>query len=659
MEVKTKTRLAWLWPLLILALPMLLTLFTGRLSDPDDDWVIASLVAGRYGAQACPYVNLVLFQALALPARVLGINAYGIFQVAATLAAFAALGVAFFRRLELPVAAALFSLLVFGFWHSSMVAYNYTYNSALCAWAGILLLDLFGRRLAGRWAAVCGALLWWLGFMWRKESALLSLPFAGLYLAYCLWKSRPDWKSVLKRILPWAGLALGLTGICLVLDQWMWSAPEWAEYAAFNKARTTLVDYRTAPWSEAREELEPLGISENDYWCATNWIFADPEFFTLERMQAMAQQASTPTVKEMAGIFASYVVRLPLVVRSALIFLIFCVACLILSGPLEWLTALCAGLGGLACSAVFMWLGRMGDGMLLTRAADVIWLSAICCTVMLLSRKPVCRKRWFRAAGYAAAVFFILYNVVRILPWLEQPDWLTHAPAIQDEAVAKILEQEQGYYLWEVNRAAGHLNGAYGNARLPEEAFDQFNGTLGGWTERAPFLEEHRARLGISNPMRALVERQDVYLVDQYSEGRILTYVREHYEPEAALSAAQQLEEDVWALKITPPLAARKEQPLQWQIRWDGKVARDDAKGWYQVSGSTQELPEGTRLWLQLTDQNGVERCFLLMRQEEAFSGGLYLDDLSLEGSLTARLLWQQSDGEFIRSADAVTLLPA
>lgn len=662
MELKTKSRLGWLWPLLILALPALMTLFTGRSSDPDDDWVIATLVAGRYGAQACPYVNVVLFQALALPARALGINAYGLFQAAVTLAAFAALGIAFFRRMEQPVAAALFALLVFGFWHNSMVAYNYTYNAGLCAWAGILLLDLFGRGLARRWAAVCGVLLWWLGFLWRKESALLSLPFAGLYLACCLWKHRAKAGRICRRVAPWAGLALGLAAACYGLDRWAGSSPEWAEYAAFNQARTALVDYQTAPWSEARADLEPLGISENDYWCATNWVFADPEFFTAERMQAMARYQVTPSPEQLAGIVASYVLRLPLVVRSALIFLLFCAACLVLSGPLEWLTALCAGLGGLACSAFFLWAGRMQNGLLLTRVADVIWLSAICCTAMLVGRKPVCGKRWFRAAGYAAAAVFVLYNGVRILPWLERPDWMTGAPAVQDEAVAAILEQQDGYYLWDVNRAAGHLNGAYGNARLPSEDFDRFNGTLGGWLEGSPFLTEYRQQLGLSNPMRALVERQDVYLVDQFHPERILTYIQQHYAPGAALSAARQLEEDLWALKITPPLTAQRDRPLEWTLAWDGvwngTITREDDGRWYQVSGRAWGLPEDAELWLRLTDQAGTEHCFLLMRQGEVFCGILDLDDLSLEGALTARLLWQQEGGDLEQSADTVSLAP-
>lgn len=656
MKVQTKPRLAWLWPLLILGLPALMTLFTGRLSDPDDDWVIATLVAGRYDAGLCPYINPVLFRALALPARALGINAYGIFQAAATLAAFAALAIAFFRRMDRPVAAALFALLVFCFWHNSMVAYNYTYNAALCAWAGILLLDLYGRGLAGRWSAVCGPLLWWLGFLWRKESALLSLPFAGLYVLYCLWKHRDGWRTAARAVLPWAALALGLAGACFGLEQALWAAPEWAEYTAFNKARTAIVDYRTAPWNEARADLEPLGISENDYWCATNWNIADPEFFTLERMQAMADQKITPTAGELARMFGAYVLRLPFVVRSALVFLLFCGACLLLAGPLEWLTALCAGLGGLACCAYFMWAGRYENGLLLFRVADVIWLSAICCTALLLTAGPVCRKRWFRLAGYAAAVFFVAFNGLRILPWMEAPDWMTGAPPVQDEAVARILEEKQGYYLWEVNRAAGHLNGAYGNARLPDETFDQYNGTLGGWMEHAPFLLEYRDRLGVSNPMRALVERQDVYLVDQFHPEKILAYVKQHYQPDAALCAAEQLEEGLWALKITPPLTPEEEVPLDWEVHSEGAAEQEGAEGWYRVSGRAEEIPADAALWLSLADGTGKERCFCLIRQGDDFSGALYLDDLSPENGLTARLLWQQPGGRLSQSTDAQTL---
>lgn len=656
MKLQTKCNLAWLWSLLLLGLPALMTVFTSRLSDPDDDWGIAMLIAGRYDATLCLYINPVLFWALAIPARVLEINAYGLFQMAATLAAFAALALAFFRRMERPVAAAMFSLLVFCYWHNSMVAYNYTYNAALCAWAGILLLDLFGRELAGRWAAVCGALLWWLGFLWRKESALLSLPFAGLYLAYMLWKNRSDWRGAAKRILPWLGLVLGLAGASFALERALWSAPEWAEYADWNQARTAIVDYNTAPWSEAKENLEPLGISENDYWCANNWIFADPEFFTLERMQAMADQKVNPDVGELVHLVGSYFLRLPFEVRSCLVFLLFCVACLVLGGPLEWLVALCAGLGGLACSAYFMWAGRCQNGLLLPRVADVIWLSGICCVVMLLQNKTVCTKKWFRLAGYAAAVLFLAYNGVRILPWMQLPDWMTGAPKVQGEAVANILERQDAYYLWDVNGAASYLNGAYDNSRLPEEEFDRFNGTLGSWVEHAPYLQEFRQQLGIANPMRALVEQQDVYLVDNLNPQRILTYVQEHYQRQAALSAAVELEEGLWALKITPPLCAQAQQPLEWAVRSDGQPEQDGAQGWCLVSGQAAGLPQDAVLWLCLSDESGTKRCFRLIQQQDGFSGALYLEGINTEAMLTARLMWQQPGGELVESDSTVAL---
>ena len=206
---------------------------------------------------------------------------------------------------------------------------------------------------------------------------------------------------------------------------------------------------------------------------------------------------------------------------------------------------------------------------------------------------------------------------------------------------------EKHVYVWNIYSAYNRVQQAYGLTALPERDFFSHNTILGGYHEHSPYMKKSRAAMGIQNPMRALVENENVLLADDYEPERILRYVQQHYEPEAALSSAKDLG-DFWALKITPPMQSEERKPIEWEMQ-PLQNAPTSRSGWYTTRGKAKGLPSDGALWLRASRADGKNRCYRLVRGENGeFTAGLYLDWAEPQ-ELTFTLLWQQ-DGKIMES---------
>lgn len=642
------------WPAVfaagLLAL-FVLSFFAGPHSQPDDDWTTSYLVAGSLGEQVMnPHMEPALFQTLKLLAHAVPwLNVYEAFRISMVMGAFAAIAVCMFHMIQPTAALFLSALFVFVYWNDTMVRYNYTFSVGLCAGAAVLLLYCYGSGRMKRAAVVFGGAFWLTAFGWRREAALLLVPYGALLLfapfLQAAWEKR-KLRPERGRVYALACIAVLNVGLVLYSGAF-WSQPEWKEYQKFNRARVTLVDYSVAPWEEAKEELEPLGITANDYWCAQNWILADPEVFSLERLEAMAAQKITA---DQGGNFfeqaAEYFIRAPLRVRACSAFLLAAILVFVTGGVWQWLTVLCAAGGSCLISLYFLWQGRLID-----RVEAVIWLGALC--VAATQVRPFAR-RGKRIIGTACGITGMLLLAMvgwRMLP-LEGPNGLLRAEFEVTEPVALATMKSGDYYLWDVTQEDMVWIRAYGNLHLPDPEFYRCNGGLGGWTEGSPGLKALRQELGLENPIRALIENEKVYMVNAYSPIGVLHLIQEHYEPQAGLSAAQQLDGNTWALKFTPPFSGGEERPTEWSMESLTPVRTEKAENWYVVRGSAAELKTAEQLWLRIENAMGESRCYrLIARQDGSFDTGLYLDWADPDQGLSYTLLWRE-EGKMFESAD-------
>ncbi len=631
-----------------------LSFFCDPHSEPDDDWTYSYLIAGRMGPLGTNhYMNPALVGVLKAISRVLPwINVYEVFRVTLVMAAFAALCLCLFRILQPPCAFAMSALLVFVYWKDTMLTYNFTFTAGLCAAAGALLLCCYATEKMHAAAGVCGALLWLVGFAWRWETAILLLPYACLLMAAHWMQHRRSaaltaGKRFWKRLLACAAAVTVCMAAAAAYGEWFWTQPGWNEYLRFDDARSAAVDFTLAPWEEAKKELEPLGVTKNDYWCAQNWIIADTEAFDLQTMEAIGEQKVTVDRAEgFGGQTLQYILRSPLKIRACAAFVLAALLVAFTGGLWQWLTILCAAGGSYAISLYFLWQGRLID-----RVEAVIWLGAIC--VAATQIRPLRRrgKRVAAAACGAGGALLLAVTGWRMLP-LTAPNGLLLAEYEPSDPAALATMEDDSYYLWDVLAGGTAWKNAYGNVHLPAKEFLEHNGWLGGWTEGSPALAQLRKKLGMENPMRALAEKENVYMVNDRCPDKVLLFIQEHYEPQAALSVGRQLGENVWALKFTSPLKAQEVMPVEWEL--GGLTAAEDAlaPNWYTLAGSAEGLEQAQAIWLRVQSPGGGSRCYRLAEQGGGkFLAGMYFDWTNPEEDFQYTLMWQK-DGRIYESAD-------
>ena len=123
-----------------------------------------------------------------------------------------------------------------------------------------------------------------LGIMYRKgvylSTICLFIPFIIFYIKRILTKAHLI-------VVVWLFFLFTITSF--VNDQAYHNSEQWEEYSEFNKNRAQVVDNIVVNYAENQEKLQEIGLSENDLKCVYQWIFADKEVFSADRMQKLAE----------------------------------------------------------------------------------------------------------------------------------------------------------------------------------------------------------------------------------------------------------------------------------------------------------------------------------------------------------------------------------
>ena len=138
-----------------------------------------------------------------------------------------------------------------------------------------------------------GALLLIFGLCLRKECFFLATLFAGIFIAG-IWIRELSLrgrgaikeliKSYMKTFVPVFAVSFGLILLNTLACQ---SDGEWVRFTEYNDTRTELIDYRfdLLDYERYGEELEALGVSENDALLYLTWQFGDDSVFSVSKMR--------------------------------------------------------------------------------------------------------------------------------------------------------------------------------------------------------------------------------------------------------------------------------------------------------------------------------------------------------------------------------------
>jgi hypothetical protein len=555
------------WRRLVLALffsavVCLFLVFCVNPSNTDDDWSISLYLSGRIpGEGLCLFVNAALSQLIyALNASLPSANWFFAVEHLSSFLAFAVLvygALTYMRPASGMILVGLVCVFVMPYCIASS---NYTYVSALATCAGGCLLvgevREGGCRILEAVAAV-GMLA--LGMCWRFEmflpcSAFVCLAWAWTFLFERDWKSRGPFKAAV--IVP-ALVVLLVCGGLHAYDRATWQQDGWRQWDEYNVPRQKTSDYELLGYDEAKETLDAIGLSENDYWLIQNWGNADSDVFNAQVLAKVAELRVPPFGggASLASVFASYV---SMCARRWRFFLPLILA-LAFARPARrrtWIPLSLELVVAFSACLYFLAVGR-----LLPRVEDPIWLLALSMGLVLAGRRRlavgendgVASRGGLSAARQAASVLppvlLLCCLVSMVMRWVpsfsvggfersfQQASYVAAGP------FSTYVESHPGDHYVIESGVMSLFDMEYEHRYLPAEELESRTMSLGGWGSGSPFRRAQCAAVGATNPYQALLTGSSTYLIAREAmASRVLEFLRQHYDATATCSQVDSLE---------------------------------------------------------------------------------------------------------------------
>lgn len=527
--------------------------------ETNDDIVFAEFGSGLRGVKTPRLVfqNYILGLVYRLLYQVTGrLPWYTIVQYAVLVAAFSAVTYVFMNRLKGYWGLYLSFILLWVFGYESYIHIQFTKTAGIAAAAAVLLLfHVITSEKFCVWETVAGFLLGLTGFMYREDQFFASsalMAGVGIYFIFTLKKRFPgkEWKRF--------GLCAGIFGMLLLAvfavdctDRLMYKNPQWQEYQRFNNLRSELLDYGFPDYESNQTLYQELGISREAYELYRTWNFNDPDKFTTEVMEKLAEQKPE---KILSGkVIHSFVKRFPgdvLQQKAFWIVLLLFVLWLFFGkkGYAAWF-----GLAGELCMLGGLNFYLYFQGRYLVNRVDVgLWFS-VCLTMAWLLADSVKEreKAKERSKGKVGALsvstvsmekisgrwgLVLCAAVLLIAQSFWYDDWrlttreIPKARVSQRAVLETIGTDKEHVYLAKSGTVSEIV--CYGPFDpMPENLLDNLY-WLSGWECRTPGIVKEMREHGITNPYKDMIGNKKVYLIDDNIQ-LTLDYIRQNYDKNA------------------------------------------------------------------------------------------------------------------------------
>lgn len=527
--------------------------------ETNDDIVFAEFGSGLRGVKTPRLVfqNYILGLVYRILYQITGrLPWYTIVQYAVLVAAFSAVTYVFMNRLKGYWGLYLSFIFLWVFGYESYIHIQFTKTAGIAAASAVLLLfHVVTSEKICVWEAAAGILLGLTGFMYREDQFFASsalMAGIGIYFVLTLKKRFPkkEWKRF--------GLCAGIFGLLLLsvfaadgTDSLMYRDPQWQEYQKFNNLRSELLDYGFPDYESNKALYQDLGISREAYELYRTWNFNDPDKFTTEVMEKLAEQK--PEKRLSGKVLHSFVKRFPgdvLQQKAFWIVLLLFVLWLIFGkkGYAAWIGI--AGellmLGGLNFYLYF-------QGRYLVNRVDVgLWFS-VCLTMAWILGDTVKEREKIKelSNGKEAASSVLVISpekfsgrrglvlctaALLISQSFWYDDWrittreIPKARVSQRAVLETIGTDKEHVYLAKSGTVSEIV--CYGPFDpMPENLLDNLY-WFSGWECRTPGIVKEMQEHGITNPYKDMIGNKKVYLIDDNIQ-LTLDYIRQNYDQNA------------------------------------------------------------------------------------------------------------------------------
>ena len=499
--------------LLLNALFVLLTVLLVRVGfESNDDLTLAAFVDGQMAVPTAyiPYVNFVLGALMKGMYRLLGqgVAWHTLGQYALLFASFTAMTLVLSERLGIPRGSLVSLTLLLFFAVDAYTVINYTKTAAVCAVCGLLLM-LQALEDGGRTGALLfGGALCVIGFLLRD---LEALPCLAILAALCL---RRAWvllfsekgRGFVRFCLPFVCLVLVCAGLWGV-NKAAWAREPWADYARFDAIRVAYSDYGRPAYDEMPEKYAALGLSEADVRLLGEGNYFDPDAFSGETMQAIAdaRDAKFPPRSwgECLGEFLDKCI--PGFFLNHGIYGLLLLLCLWLcAGEHEFRDFLALGFGALVFLAAYLYLIRRGR-YLVDRVDMGLLFSLAAILAFGLDRARLKKERLLSALLLVLALGASYFLTRPSFRSAEAEDF-----SAERAAVETLLSDTEHVYLAKLDTVCDRIYSPFEPAG--KGYWDRIV-LLGGFDCKHPTIMENLRLYGVENPYRDCIGTERVYLI--------------------------------------------------------------------------------------------------------------------------------------------------
>jgi len=268
--------------------------------EVSDDFVMSAIMSGAYDGTPNPHLIFIniLWGYMLLPFYYLcpQISWYLVFQILLCFLSMTLISYMLLEKLDHIMAFMIIVLFLTVFGSDAYILVQFTKTAVLAVMGGgsVFVWSLFeekGMKITGISGIVCLC-----GTMIRFNVVYIAGGFILFILVFNFIKfiklNRKD-NLLTKKIVMIAmmGLVLIVTSVtCKEISSYIYKTNnEYRFFKEYSKARADIVDASDYGYAAYAEELEKIGVSENDYKMMRSWNFADNEVFSLETMQKTAQ----------------------------------------------------------------------------------------------------------------------------------------------------------------------------------------------------------------------------------------------------------------------------------------------------------------------------------------------------------------------------------
>ena len=529
--------------------------------EVSDDFVMATIMSGAYGDSPNPqliFVNTLLgYLLLPLYMVLSDISWYLIFQLLLCLISFILITYMLLERLDKHVALFFIVLLLTVFSDDVYILPQFTKTAALAVMAGgiTFLWNVFYKKSV--FLLITSFLVCLLGTWVRFSTIYIAGGFILFLLVheyYHLMKERKYQDLIRVTIL--GMILIGSAVSSYFINIYTYQNDEASSYfRRYNTARANIVDQVDYGYESYKEELEKIGVSENDYYMLRNWIFGDNECFSLEKMEKIADiigEYNSAQSINWENLYEQIQVRK-------------------ISGyPIFWATVLILGLS-IICqkkSYRYMLLFAIGVGLeiyffirgrVVYRVEYGIFISTFLSFVYLWNKENdrfVLDNFEVKKISFIFSIIVMLVQLPLYIPDFSYKDvssegrkqyidnvfnasWnyneLKYRKVVNYERetnalITEIQSHQENFYLLDFGTTIQSLYYEWSPFQNLPIGYYNNNIYLAGVTSEFPSVNYILENRGIENPLKDLV-KENVYLVDNYNTQLILSYIQEHYYP--------------------------------------------------------------------------------------------------------------------------------